>query len=451
MTLPVHRIADTGLGNSAWLVDLGDGSALAVDPARDPREPLELAKELGLRIRWVIETHLHADFVSGAGELVAAAPGIVRLSPAGAALEPPHEPVADGEERELAGVTLRVLSTPGHTPEHLSYVLLDDGQPRAVFSGGTLIVGGVARPDLISPERTEPLARAAWRSITGRLLQLPDDLAVYPTHGGGSFCSTGSGDQPSSTIGEQRRSNPLLQNDHEDGFVAELLEGLGSFPPYFLRLREVNRRGPRLYGTDTPDLAPVEPSAVAEQVHGGAQVIDVRPVDRYAEAHVPGSLSIELRDSFATWLGWLVDDADTPLLFVVDDGQDTDDLVRQCLKIGYEHLVGALAGGIDRWRAAGHETAETELTDTPRTNATVVDVRQRSEWEAGHIADAIHVELGDIAAAASDLPDGPLVTHCMHGQRSMTAASVLERAGREDVAVFSGGPDEWRQALGSGE
>ncbi|MBW3664342.1 MAG: MBL fold metallo-hydrolase [Actinobacteria bacterium] len=450
MTLSVHRIADTGLGNSAWLVDLGDGSALAVDPSRDPGEPLELAEKLGLRIRWVVETHLHADFVSGAGELVAAVPGVTRLAPADAALEPPHEPVADSEERDLGGLTLQVLSTPGHTPEHVSYVLLDDRRPQALFSGGTLIVDGVARPDLISPERTEPLARAAWRSITGTMLQLPDEVPVYPTHGGGSFCSAGSGDQPSTTIGEQRRSNRLLQVGDEDGFVDELLGGLSSFPPYFLRLRDVNRRGPRLYGTDTPRLDPLAPSVVAERITDGAQLIDVRPVDRYADAHVAGSLSIELRDSFATWLGWLIDDPDTPLLFVVDDDQDTDDLVRQCLKIGYEHLVGHLAGGIPGWRAAGHDTVATPLTDTPRTDATVLDVRQRSEWEAGHIADATHVELGNIASAAGDLPDGPLVTHCMHGQRSMTAASLLERAGRDDVAVFSGGPDEWRQAIRRG-
>jgi len=447
----VHRIADTGLGNNAWLVDLGDGSALVVDPSRDPREPMELAEKLGLRIRWVVETHLHADFVSGAGELVAAVPSAVRLAPADAALEPPHEPVVDTEERDLAGLTLRVLSTPGHTPEHMSYVLLDEREPKALFSGGTLIVDGVARPDLISSERTEPLARAAWRSITGRMLELPDDVVVYPTHGGGSFCSAGSADQPSTTIGEQRRSNPLLQAADEDGFVAELLDGLGSYPPYFLRLREVNRRGPQLYGTDTPALDPVEPSLVADRIADGAQVIDVRPVDRYADAHVPGSLSIELRDGFETWLGWLVDEPDTPLLFVVDDDQDTDDLVRQCLKIGYEHLVGHVAGGIDGWRAAGHETVATALTDTPRADATVIDVRQRSEWEDGHIAGATHTELGDVASAADDLPDGPLVTHCMHGQRSMTAASVFERAGREDVTVFSGGPDQWRQALGGGK
>ncbi len=447
MELPVHRIADPGLDNSAWLVDLGDGSALVVDPSRDPRGPVEAAAKRGLEIRWVAETHLHADFVSGACELDHRSPDVTRLAPAQAGLADGHQPVGDGDEVALGGVTLQALHTPGHTPEHVAYLLVDDGRPRALFSGGTLIVDGVARPDLISPEHTEPLARAAWRSITAQLLALPDEVPVYPTHGGGSFCSTGASDQASTTIGEQRTSNPLLQVDGEDAFVERLLEGLGSFPPYFLRLREVNRRGPRLYGTDTPTLEPLAASEVASRIASGAQVIDVRPIDRYAEGHVPGSLSIELRDSFATWLGWLVEDPEAPLVFVVDDDQDRDDLVRQCLKVGYENLAGELDGGISAWRAADHDTARTELTDSPSAGRTPVDVRQRSEWEAGHIPDAVHIELGHLPRATDDLPADRLVTHCEHGQRSMTAASVLERAGRRDVAVFSRGPEDWQRDL----
>lgn len=445
MSLDVHRIADPGLGNSAWLVDLGDGSALVVDPSRDPRGPIQAAEKRGLEIRWVAETHLHADFVSGARELDHLSAGVTRLAPAQSGLADGHQPVGDGDEVDLGGLTLRSLHTPGHTPEHVAYLLLDDGHPEALFSGGTLIVGGVARPDLISPASTEPLARAAWRSITERLLGLPDELAVYPTHGGGSFCSTGSGDQASTTIGAQRRTNPLLQVEDEDAFVDRLLGGLGSFPPYFLRLREVNRRGPRVYGTDTPTLEPLDASEVAVRLGDDAQLIDVRPIDRYADGHVASSLSIELRDSFATWLGWLVEDPDTPLVFVVDDDQERDDLVRQCLKIGYENLAGQLDGGIAAWQAAGHDTARTELTDTPPAGRTPLDVRQRSEWEAGHISGAAHVELGALPSRVEDLPDDELVTHCMHGQRSMTAASVLERAGRGDVSVFSGGPDQWER------
>lgn len=450
MVTHVHRIADPGLGNSAWLVDLGDGSALVVDPSRDPRTVLHEADEHDLRVRWVVETHLHADFVSGGRELVAQVPDATLCAPVDAKLAYPHQPVADGVEVDLGGLTLRPLATPGHTPEHLAYVLLDDGRPQALFSGGTLIVDGVARTDLLSPELTEPLARDAWRSITKRLLTLPDDLDVYPTHGGGSFCSAGSPDRAATTIGEQRATNPLLQVADEDEFVQRLLGGLGSFPPYFLRLRQVNRDGPRLYGTDTPALERLDPDGVERTLAGGAQLIDVRPINEYAAGHVPGSLSIELRGQFATWLGWLIEDPATPLLFIVGDAQDRDDLVRQCLKIGYENLAGELTGGVEPWQATGRDIAVTELADTPPGDRTVVDVRQRSEWEAGHIPDAVHVELGDLTPAADTLPGDRLITHCVHGQRSTTAASILEQAGRRDVAVFTGGPDEWNRSHSAG-
>lgn len=445
MVLDVHRLADPGLGNSAWLADLGDGSALVVDPSRDPRSVLAEAGKRRLRIRWVAETHLHADFVSGARELTTQVPDATLLAAADAQLSYAHEPVAEGVEIDLGGVTLRPLATPGHTPEHLAYLLLDDDRPEALFSGGTLIVNGVARPDLLSPEQTEPLARDAWRSITERLLTLPEDLNVYPTHGGGSFCSAGSPDRAVTTIGEQRAANPLLQVEDEEAFVQHLLGGLGSFPPYFLRLRDVNRRGPRLYGTDTPALERLDPALVERRVAAGGQLIDVRPIDEYAAGHVPGSLSIELRGQFATWLGWLVKDPAAPLLFIVGEAQDRDDLIRQCLKIGYENLAGELSGGVEAWQATGREITATQLTDTPPGDRTVVDVRQRSEWDAGHIPDAVHMELGDVMSAADKLPNDPLITHCVHGQRSTTAASLLEQAGRRDVAVFTGGPHEWNR------
>ncbi len=438
----VVKVADPGLGNSAWLVDLGDGSALVVDPARDPRAYLAAARDRGLSVRWVAETHLHADFVSGAAEL-AAEDGARVLAPADARAAYADEPVGDGAQVDVGGLALRVLATPGHTPEHVAYLLVEDEQPLALFSGGTLMVGGVARPDLISPERTEPLARAAWRSITERLLTLPDDLPVHPTHGGGSFCAAGAADRAATTIGRERESNPLLQVPGEDVFVERLLDGLGSHPPYFLRLRAVNRAGPRLYGTDTPGLTSLSADDLREHREEGGVVVDVRPVRDFAAGHVPGSLSIELRDQFAVWLGWLVDGLDTPLAFVVGDDQDRDALVRQCLKVGYEHLVGELRGGVAAWRDAGGRVATTTPLDDPVGGRRVVDVRQTSEWDAGHVDGAAHVELGGLASDPDRAPAGPLAVHCGHGQRAMSAASVLERAGRDDVAVFLGDPGQW--------
>jgi glyoxylase-like metal-dependent hydrolase (beta-lactamase superfamily II)/rhodanese-related sulfurtransferase len=435
-------IRDEGLGNSSWLVDLGDGAGLVIDPRRDPRPYISTADRLGLRLRFLAETHLHADFISGGRELAHLA-GATILASHDAQLAFPHTQVSDGEEIDLGGFTLRVLATPGHAPEHVAFLLADDSAPVALFSGGTLIVGGTARPDLIAPDQTEPLARAAWRSITERLLTLPDDLAVYPTHGGGSFCASGAAGEVSTTIGAERAGNPLLQVSSEGAFVDLLLGGLGSYPGYFLRLRDVNRAGPRIYGIETPSLRRLDVTDTTTLVAGGGVVIDVRPVASYAVGHIPGSLSIELRDSFATWLGWLVDDVATPLAFVVDEDQDRDDLVRQCLGIGYEHIAGEVSGGVQAWADAGLELASTPVLNQPASGVTVLDVRQESEWQQGHVPSAVHIELGALADHATDVPAGQVVAHCMHGQRSMTAASVLERAGRDDVAVFTGGPDQW--------
>jgi glyoxylase-like metal-dependent hydrolase (beta-lactamase superfamily II) len=238
----VAALVDEGLGNSAYVVDLGDGGALVVDPARDPRPYLAELDRRGLVARFVVETHLHADFVSGGGEL--AARGARLLAPAGSDLAHDHHRLDDGDEVDLGGVRLKAIATPGHTPEHLAYLLLDGDRPLALFSGGTLLAGGVARTDLLTPEETEPLARAAYRSITTRLLTLPDDLAVYPTHGGGSFCSVAPGGQRTTTIGRERTANPLLVGaPDEDTFVSRLFAGFGSYPPYFLELRDVNRAG----------------------------------------------------------------------------------------------------------------------------------------------------------------------------------------------------------------
>lgn len=440
MPIDVVAVADAGLGNSAYLVDLGDGGALLVDPQRVIAPYERAAHELGVRIRVVAETHLHADFVSGGRELAALGADLVVPATGGYAFD--HRGVGDGEEVDLGGLTLRAIATPGHTPEHLAYLLLDGTAPVALFSGGTLIAGGVARPDLIAADQTHPLARAAYRSITQLLLTLPDELPVYPTHGGGSFCSAGTDGQATTTIGHERTANPLLQADDEDAFVARLLGGLGSFPPYFLHLREVNRTGPTVYGRDLPRLRPLTVAAAVDAVDDGAVLVDARPIDRFAAGHVPGSVSIELRSQFATWLGWIVP-FDAPIVVVIDGDQDERDLVAQALTIGYERLLGRLDGGIAAWTAASHEVATLPLVDPGDEvgDRRLLDVRQTSEWDAGHVPDALHRELGTLRAAIADLPDG-LVVHCGHGQRAMTAASLLRRGGHRDVTVTTAGPDQ---------
>ncbi|MGH8999381.1 MAG: MBL fold metallo-hydrolase [Acidimicrobiia bacterium] len=437
-------IVDEGLGNSSYLVDLGDGRALAVDPWRDPSPYLAAADRAGLQVAFAAETHLHADFVSGSGEL--AAFGAHVLAPAAGGLELPHKGLGDGDEVDLGGLHLRALATPGHTPEHLAYLLLDGDRPTAFFSGGSLLVGAVARTDLIAADQTEELARSLWRSLHERILTLPDDLPVYPTHGAGSFCSAPAGGERTTTIGREKRTNPLLAAPDEDAFVARLLAGLGSYPPYFLRLREVNRRGAPLHGPEPPALTPLGTGDVRRLLNSGAVIVDVRPVTAFSHMHIPGSLSNPLRPVFATWLGWLVDPGRT-LVFVLDDDQDGAELVRQARKVGFEHLAGELAGGIRAWQAADLPTTSIPVVEPAGLEpARTLDVRQDSEFAAGHLPGAAHVELGRLRHATGDLPAGPLTVTCGHGERAMTAASLLTAAGRGDVSVLVGGPEDWAAA-----
>jgi hydroxyacylglutathione hydrolase len=434
---------DDGLGNSSYLVDLGDRRALVVDPARHPAGYLAEAERRGLDLAYAVETHLHADFVSGARELGAL--GAALLVPGAGRHEFPVQGLADGEEVDLGGLTLRALATPGHTPEHLAYLLLDGPRPMALFSGGSLLVDSVARTDLIAPEQTEELARSLWRSIHERILTLPDDLPVYPTHGAGSFCSAPAGGERTTTIGRERRANPLLAAPDEDAFVKRLLGGLGSYPPYFLRLRDVNRRGPSMFGPGQPTLPTVRADDLARLQAAGAFVVDVRGVEAFSRGHVPGSVSIVLRPQFASWLGWVVPDS-VPVVFVLDADQDRADLVRQARNIGYDIILGELDGGIDAWRASGRAVAAIPLESVEQISGTVVDVRQHNEYESGHIPGARHIELGSILDA--NLPAGPVAVMCGHGERAMTAASLLAGTRGETITVVVGGPDDWARQHG---
>jgi glyoxylase-like metal-dependent hydrolase (beta-lactamase superfamily II)/rhodanese-related sulfurtransferase len=439
----IVAFVDEGLGHSSYLVDLGDGRALIVDPPRIPDRHIAEARERSLEIAFTADTHSHADYVSGSPEL--AAQGASFLASERAHLEIAHRPVAAGDEIELgAGLVLRAISTPGHTPDHLAYLLIENDQPTALFSGGSLMVGTVGRTDLLGPEPREDLARQLFRALRDEILTLPDDLAVYPTHGAGSFCSAPGATERTTTIGQERATNPLLAIPDENNFVEQLLAGFGSFPTYFARLPEVNRRGPRLYRT-LPALDRVSVAQLPELMAEGAVVVDVRRIEDFATGHIPGALSIELRPVFASWLGWLVE-PDRPLVFVLGADQDRSDLVRQCLSVGYERLAGELEGGMAEWRAAGGPEATIKIVGPDALGDNVVDVRQRNEYLAGHVPGATHVELGSLPDALNAVPPGPVVLMCGHGERAMTAASLL--TGRHDVSVLAGGPDNWSIATG---
>jgi hydroxyacylglutathione hydrolase len=438
-------LVDEGLGNSAYLLDLGDGSALAVDPSLDLRAVDREAARRGLRIAYAAETHLHADFLSGARQLMVDHDARILASAAGKR-EFPHIGLADGDEVDVGGLTLRAWGTPGHTPEHLAYLLLDGGRELAVFTGGSLIVGAAARTDLSGPQHTEELARAQYRSLR-RLAGLPDAAAVWPTHGAGSFCAAPPGAARRSTIGVEKERNALLAAPDEDAFVRQLLAGLGSYPAYFDRLPEFNRRGPELIGVP-PLLASLDARRVRDLLAGGGVVVDVRPVVDYAAGHIPGSVSIPLRPQFATWLGWLLP-PDVPIVIVRNLGQDPDEILWPALAIGYHTIAGELVGGVAAWAADGGRLSTASLVEPAEADTSVVvDVRQRSEHAAGHLPRAELVELGDLVGRAADVPAGPLTVMCGHGERAATGASLLERAGHQDVSILVGGPQDWAAATG---
>jgi glyoxylase-like metal-dependent hydrolase (beta-lactamase superfamily II)/rhodanese-related sulfurtransferase len=473
----VLPMVDEGLGNSAYLVDLGDRRGLTVDASRDLREVRRAADAAGLRIAFAADTHLHADFVSGA----------VQLAATDGARTDGHLGPSDGDEVDLGGLRLRAIATPGHTDEHLALLLLDGERPVGVFTGGSLIVGSAARTDLVDPGRTVELAHAQYGSVQ-RLLALPDETLVWPTHGAGSFCSAPARARRTSTIGRERVTNGLLSRvggepPRAEDFVARLLTGFGGYPRYFDRTSELNRIGPEVVRPPVT-LTPLPVDDVRALLATGAQLVDVRPITAFAQGHIPNSISNPQRPAFATWLGWLTD-RDRPAVVVRDPDQDGDEIAWQALKIGYDMLAGELGGGIAGWRAADLPVETTALTTPEQAAAaagtrgpdagglvldrvgidgtvltgTILDVRQDSEFAAGHVTGAVHVELGHLpeslsggpvgSPAADRLPAGPVLVMCGHGERAMSAASLLRAGGRRDVTVFVGGPSEWAAATGA--
>ncbi len=437
-------LVDEGLGNSAYLLDLGDGRALAVDAPRDLRALRATADRRRLRVAYAADTHLHADFLTGAVQLAADHDAMILASAAGRRAFD-HRALRDGDEVDLGGLTLQALSTPGHTDEHLSFLLRDGNRPVGVFTGGSLIVGSAARTDLLGDDRTEELARAQHASLH-RLAALPDATAVWPTHGTGSFCSAPPGATRTSTIGREKATNALLNAPDADSFVKQLTASLGSYPRYFDWLAEINRAGPDLITTE-PALTPLDAAAVRRLVGAGAVVVDVRPFRDVAAGHLPGSVAIPLRAQFATWLGWLLDPA-VPIVIVRNPDQDPADILWPALTIDFATIAGELSGGIPAWRAAGGGVVTTPLVRPDAVDGAVLDVRQDAEYTAGHLPNAVHIELGDLTTHADAAPDGPVTVMCGHGERAMTAATLLRRAGQHQVSVLAGGADDWARATG---
>jgi len=445
--MDVDLFVTPGLGDNSFLLVSGDEAA-AIDPQRDVARFLEAATARGARIRYAIETHVHNDYVSGAAELRQGA-GAEIVGPARAGFGYPFRPLDDGDELEIGDIRLEALATPGHTPEHTSYLLERDGSPVALFSGGSLIVGSAGRTDLLGPERTEELTRAQYRTMR-RLRELSDAVALLPTHGAGSFCATSPpGGERTSTLGEERRSNPALAELDEEAFIRQQLSGLVAFPDYYAHMAPINRAGPPVYG-EVPIPPPLTAERVAHLLATGAWLVDARDGASFAAAHIPGSLNVPLEASFGSYVGWLVPFG-SPIVLLVPDRDALVEAATQLFRIGYEHLEGHLERGIQAWTAEGREVASYPTIDVrdlleelARGDAgDVLDVRQRVEWDAGHLDGSRHMFVGDLPDRFDRFGAGTRSTVvCASGYRSSMAASLLDGAGIPVRLVASGGVPE---------
>jgi hydroxyacylglutathione hydrolase len=442
-----RRFFDEGLAQSSYLIACErTRDAAIVDPRRDVDAYVRAAEEHGLRISHAIETHTHADFVSGAREL--ASLGATIVAGPGADLQCPFHEASNNEPVAIGDIALRVLHTPGHTPEHISILVEEPGNPRRVLTGDTLFVGAVGRPDLVGVDHTRALAESLYDSLFGTLLQLDDDVEVHPGHGAGSLCGAGIGKEPHSLIGKERRFNPLLQRQSRAEFVTAVLDDLPETPPYFARMKRINRAGPMVLGLSkgVPVARALAPRDAIAMVHDGALAIDLRSPEAFAAGHPRGALNVGFGARVGYWAGWLFPPG-ARVVLLANRPSDVEEVVRQLLRVGVEDVAGFIDGGFDAWRGAGGDVATLQritardLRDRilRRESQTLVDVRTPHEWESGHIEGSINIPLGDLPQRAADLRGPDVVaTICESGYRSALAASLLLRAGLDVVNVGDG-------------
>jgi hydroxyacylglutathione hydrolase len=445
----IEPFVDTGLGNSAYLIGSHETKkGVLIDPLRDVDRYLHAASELGLTLTHVLDTHLHADFISGNREIAHQTGAAIGAS-AEAKVGFDHQPLTEDSVIELGAFQIRVMATPGHTPEHISFLIVepDNKTPSALFSGGALIVGGAARTDLLTPELTQPLARQLHHTIHDKLLKLPDELEVLPTHGAGSFCVAPTSPDRTTTIGRERKTNALAQPQSEEEFVIRALTGLPSYPTYYKYMREINQKGAKIFG-GIPVLKPFSANEVKVMMDDGVVVLDVSHNKAFGAGHIPNSYGIRVDAPLTTWAGWLIPFG-SRILLVAEDADQRSEATRGLIRIGYDDLVGYLEGGIEAWaREYQVETVQSMNAKELRERldeVQVVDVRMKSEWDAGHIPNGIHFEGGRIAWEELPFPnDKPLAIQCASGNRSMSVISVLKRRGVRNVIQVEGGINKWR-------
>ena len=426
------------LGDRSYVIH--DGAVAAVvDPQRDIDRVLGLLDERGLTLEAVFETHVHNDYVTG-GYQLATKTGAKYYLNADEDLAFQFSAISDGDEVEVGSFTVRPLHTPGHTPTHLSYVVGDGSRDVAVFTGGSLLYGSVGRTDLIAADRTEELTRLQYRSARRLVDELADDVEVRPTHGFGSFCSSGDTTGSSeSTVVIERRDNEALTVDDEDEFVRTLVAGLDDYPAYYAHMGAINRSGPSDVDLSPPAL--VDTTELLRRVHAGEWVVDLRTRTAFARDHVTGTINIELADSASTYLGWLIPWG-TPVTLLADSADDIAEMQRQLVRIGIDRPAGQAPGGMSgfdpaapRGRYAVSDFAGLRQAVDAGREIAVVDARRKLEWNDGHLPMAVHIPLHQLEQRVGEVPNTDVWVHCASGYRASIAASLLQRAGHDVVLI----------------
>jgi len=441
--MKISIIETSGLGDRSYLVDRGD-TAVVIDPQRDIDRVLSLARDRGVTITHVVETHIHNDYVTGGLEL-ARTVGAEYVVPAGDDVAYERRPVREGDVVDAGPIQLQVMHTPGHTHHHVSYVLRDKtGNVHGVFTGGSMLHGTTGRTDLLGAEHTDALTHAQFHSVRRLADELPAETKVFPTHGFGSFCSATPSSGDDSTIADELVTNPALTQD-EQTYVDDLLAGLADYPAYYAHMGVINKAGPAPVDLSLPD--PVDPDELRGRIEAGEWVVDLRSRTAFAAGHLAGTRGFELSDSFVAYLGWLYDWGE-PLTLIGENIDQIAEARRELVRIGIDELEGAAVGEVGNL-SAGAELRSYRVASfadlaevVESADLTILDVRQQPEFESGHIPGAVNIPLHKLIERMSDVPEGEVWVHCASGYRSSIAASLIDRPGRTVVLV----DDEYENA-----
>jgi len=449
--MTVERFEVPGLAQFSYMVE-DAGEAAVIDPMRDISPYLDAAKAKGFKITHVLETHIHADYASGAKALAERTGAELAVSghDAGERFQysMPHRELHDGDVVQVGNVQLKAMHTPGHTPEHLSFVVQEEGSspPAAIFTGDFLFVGALGRPDLLGEDETVRLATELYRSVSERIANLPDALRVYPGHGAGSLCGAGMSDRPESTLGEERATNPYFGYNEQE-FVRRILEASPEMPSYYPRMKELNSHGAAAFES-LPEMKALSADQVA---NSSAIVIDLRKPEIFGEAHIPGALNLGLGGNLAMWAGWLLP-AENDVIFVGETEDDCRQGRMSLARVGLDCIAGYLSGGMAAWIASVRSTESTHQATASEVEraagSLILDVRNAAERAHSSIAGTQGIALGELPAELLVLSrERPIVAVCGSGYRSSAAASLLQRAGFEQVSHLAGGLASWDSRL----